>query len=406
MKENILFFYKGSHGELHAGLPILIEILSKRNNVTIYFIYQDEDLYKSLPSFYKQIIKENFKVFFITKKQLIPFYIKHFYSKNYIFTCDTGHNLYTKLLTFYWPFSRVIFYHHAYALLNGEIEKKQIENLVDFDERYNGGHHQPLLIAHNETEIKYREKVGFKTDNIVIAGNLGYDKKWMNILKNNSGSLDELVNDKKSYEKVIFIPTRDIHRKYLSKENSDYLLMSLDTIISDYPKYLFLLKPHPRQRNINEYINLKEKYENCKITDISTITASEESDLVVSYWSSAITDALAVNTPVIEFHRHEDWHFQLVNTDKGLVSLYHYLGLCPFYTNVDDVKSLLEDVNSWDELRYKQQKEFNKIFLKRYPEFTDNLFNRLEHSPLQVTNFIKSSIETSLNIIKNKINVF
>lgn len=403
MKENILFFYKGSHGELHAGLPILMEILAKRENIEIYFIYSDESSFDAIPSFYLEIINDNFNVKFVGKKNLASFYLKHFYSKNYIMTCDNGHTPYTKLLTFYWPFSRIIFYHHAYALLNGEIDRELIQSLINFTTKYSGAHHQPLLIAHNESEIKYREKTGFNIENIIIAGNLGYGKNWVKILRESSDSIVEPLIDKNSYEKIIFIPARDTHEKYLTKENSDYLIKSLDIIISYYPNYLFLLKPHPRQKNINEYIKLKEKHENCRIIDLNTITASEESDLVISYWSSAIIDALAVNTPVVEFHRHKEWHFQLVNEDKGLVSLYHYLGLCPFYTSVDEIISLLEDVTSWNDLRYKQQKEFNKIFLKRYPEFVDHLLRRLDASPRQMNSYMKNSVKLPFSFLINKL---
>lgn len=399
MKENILFFYKGSHGELHAGLPILMEILAKRENIEIYFVYSDIVTFDAIPPFYVKIINDNFNVKFVDKKDFVPFYLKHFYSKNYIITCDNGHTRYTKLLTFYWPFSRIIYYHHAYALLNGEIDREQIQSLTNFSTKFDGAHHQPLLIAHNEAEIKYREKAGFNIENIIVAGNLGYHENWIKILKDYSESLDKLLLDKKGYEKVIFIPVRDTHKIYLSKENSDYLIKSLDAIISSYPNYLFILKPHPRQKNIHEYTKLGEKHRNCRFTDLNTITASKEADLVVCYWSSAIIDALAVNTPVVEFHRHKDWHFQLVNTDKGLVSLYHYLGLCPFYTNVDDIKSLLGDIDSWNQIKDKQQQEFSKIFLKRYPEFVEHLFRRLEESPRQMNSYINSALKFPFDIL-------
>lgn len=402
MQENILFFYKSSHGELHAGLPILIKILSEKKGLTAYFIYEDEVAFENIPSFYKQIIEDKFKVIHIGKKNFIPLIRRFISSKNYIMTCDLGHTNYTKILTYLWPSSRIIFFHHAYALLNGDnyASSKNIIKRLKIEDRFNGIHHDPIVVAHNHTEVNYREVQGFQSSNIVIAGNLGYQDSWTEKLHDTDKDkeLDKLKSTSKKFEKTIFIPVRGIDDRYLSEDNSTYLLNALDQIISEFPEYLFLIKTHPRQNNIKDYLSLETKHANCQITRLNTIIVSEISDLVISYWSSSIIDALAVNTPVIEFHRHDYHHHQLIKTDKGLVSLYHYMDLCPFYTDYEQLNDLLTTPILWEEIREKQQIVFNSIFLKQYPDFVDNLFNRLENSP-QRSDYIKEYLKVPVKYL-------
>lgn len=390
MKENILFFYKSSHGELHAGLPILMKILCEKKELTAYFIYEDKAAFDNIPSFYKQIINDNFQITYLNKNNLFSFYIKHFYSKNYNITCDNGHTLFSRLLTYYWPFSRIVFFHHAYALLNGTVSEDEIKQVVDINRNYDGGHHKPLVIAHNELELDYRKKSGFHPKNIIIAGNLGYQKDWKSRLSNNSNNLVRLEELRKKYQKTIFIPTRDIHKLYLSKNNSSYLVSALEDIISSYPEYLFIIKPHPRQKDIEKYENIQKSQPNCVLTNLNTISVSEISDLVTSFWSSSIIDALAARTPVVEFHRHDTYHSQLVNTDQGLVSLYHHMNLCPFFTKSEEIKELLEDTKQWQEILREQQLVYKKIFLKSYPSFTDNLMHRLKLTDFNSVYLIKA----------------
>lgn len=410
MKENILFFYKSSHGELHAGLPILMKILSERKELTAYFIYENEVTFNNIPLFYRRIIEKNFEVIHLNMMSFFSTFKKLFFSKNYIITCDLGHTRYTKIFTNYWPISRIIFFHHAYALLNGkryEIYRNKwyprATQPDGLEKKYNGGCHDPLVIAHNNTELEYRQVCGFKAKNILIAGNLGYNHNWIEKLKTNSKELNNLEINSKKYEKIIFVPVRGLHENYLSRRNSDYLLDSLDKIIIDFPDYLFLIKTHPRQNNIHEYIKLEQQHENCQRTDLNTITASEISDLVVSFWSSAIVDALVVNTPVVEFHRHHFFHHQLQKKDSSLISLYHSMGLCPFYTEYEQIKHLLENPSSWSEILYEQQTDFHSIFLRDHPEFVEDLMERLSNTSFSIHNYVRNFFKFPLKFALPKI---
>lgn len=379
MQKNLFFFYKCSHGELHAGLPFFLKVLDERKEIAPYFICNSQDDFDRLPSYYKKIIANSFKIIVLNKKNFISFFVKYVFNKNYIFSCDNGHTTYTRFLACYWPFSRVAFFAHAYALNSDNLDSTVEKKFKLYKRRYTGSHHEPLIVAHNSKELKYRKALGFHEDNIVVAGNIGYEESWFNIYAEAaSEDVDKISKLKVKYSKIIFVPTRDAHSIYLSEENSRYLLYGLASMLEHNIDYLFLIKLHPRQENYELFKELKNNYNNVEFINLNTQVAAKISDLVVSYWSSAITDSLAANTPAIEFHRHEVFHEQLIKTENGLVSLYHHYGLCPFYQNKEDILNLLKDPASWDGIRDKQQLKFKEIYLHDYPDFVDNLFERFE----------------------------
>lgn len=404
MKQNLFFFYKGSHGELHAGLPFIINIIEDKRTLKPYFLYKRKQ-FELLPCYYKDIIKDNFSLVSINFFSILLLFFTKFFQRNFIFTCDNGHTRKSASLTCYWPFSRVIFFHHAYAFLGGgDLQKTDGFYL----ERYNGFHHDPLVIAHNEYEVEHRINSGFKRENVIISGNLGYKEKWKELIGHSSnGNCNGL--GKTNFGKRIFIPVRDVHQQYLTKENYDYLFESLLLIIKRYPNYHFLIKLHPRQKNVEDFFNLELRFENVSIVELNTITVARASDLVISYWSSAIIDSLSVNTPVVEFHRHDVFHEQLVKTNDKLVSLYHSYDLCPFYSDVESIINLLSDLNSWSVIRDNQQDKYKSIFLESYPEFVDNLFFRLDRVNFNSRFFVSlltlpvNGLKRRFTKIKNKV---
>lgn len=74
------------------------------------------------------------------------------------------------------------------------------------------------------------------------------------------------------------------------------------------------------------------------------------------------------------------------------------MDLCPFYTDYEQLNDLLTTPILWEEIREKQQIVFNSIFLKQYPDFVDNLFNRLENSP-QRSDYIKEYLKVPVKYL-------
>ncbi len=76
MTKNLLFFYKSSYGELLTGLPLVLEILKKKE-LNAFFIYSDEELFKNIPLHYKDLVLENFQIIKLKKNNFLGF-VKRF----------------------------------------------------------------------------------------------------------------------------------------------------------------------------------------------------------------------------------------------------------------------------------------------------------------------------------------
>lgn len=403
MQQNLLFFYKGIYGELHAGLPFLVKIIEKKKSIKPYFLYSEENHFEKIPENFKVIIEKYFEIIKINSFKFLILLNKIYNSEIFIFTDDLGHNNYTRIITLYFSKARICFFHHAYALLNGDaLTEENLKNL-NFKKKFDGYHYDPIVIAFNDFEVSYRLKMGFKPQNILISGNLGYKSSWLNKLNFEKNIPNEMLMQISNYDKVVFIPVRGVSKHYLSYENSEYLFTSVKTLIKKNPNYIFLIKPHPRQDDIEKFIDLKNSYENALIINFDTFSAAKISDLVISYWSSSILDAIAVNTPTIEFFRHDRKHHQLISTEDGLISLYSYLEFCPYYTNVEDVLKILSNPSSWNAIGANQQYEFNEFFLKEYPDFINSLFKRLDISksrPYRKYIKLKGTMDFSKDLLK------
>jgi hypothetical protein len=104
-----------------------------------------------------------------------------------------------------------------------------------------------------------------------------------------------------------------------------------------------------------------------------------QADLTVSFWSSAITDSLAVMTPAIEFHKHDVIHDQLIWQGNRLISIFHQLGFCEFFEHGEELIQFIEKQTkeSLAEILVKQRQNFEEVFgndIDMYARL-DNIFN-------------------------------
>lgn len=398
MPKYLIFFYKSSFGEIFAGLPFITKILDKNPNIKALFFYTNNEQISSIPLSYKKIIDKYFKLVKLNNKNFLLFFLKYIFTRNLIITCDNGHSLQSSIFSFYSFRSSVLFFHHAYTIPNLKFNHTEQE-IKKYKNLYNGYHHNSFFCAHSKLEIEYRKKQNFINENIFLAGNIGYSLKWMNDITQNSNLGSFLKTKKEYFDKIIFIPTRGKHPLYLSEKNSIYLLNSIKEIIKKFPNYLFLLKMHPRQNDIDKFKKIETENKNCLLINYDTTSISKESDLVISYCSSAITDALSTNTPVVEFYRHDKYHSQLREKDSELVSLYYYYNLCPSYQNKEEVIELLHHPEKWKQIKQQQQITFKKIFTEENPYFSNDLIKRLEKNPFKYKYFLYLFIFPSKIII-------
>lgn len=331
---NVILFLKSSLGELHVGLP-LVYFLKKELGVNVFFASASNDALKKLrtPLRYDSLIKDLGKSYF--GKEMLHKLLSKIREDNeatLILTCDSGCGPYEKKFRALLKKSRIVHFHHAYAF-QGNPESKRVKlKKRSYTKPYLKG--SEIFLSSEEDRAWY-QACGFSPDKISLIGALGYKPQWLNLI-------DARSRHRETSSFSIFVPIRDSHPLYLTEKNFKYLIDYLERIIKFFPSCHFTIKLHPRQK---EDIELKKKlsgYKNTSLSNETTFNLASESELTLSFWSSAIADSIACGTPTIEFHRHEINHSQLVNFNGELRSLYYINGMTKFYSNGEDV---MEEIN-------------------------------------------------------------
>jgi len=370
---NLIFFYKNSEGELHVALPIIYELKKVNTKLNVFFIFKNRSNYEKIHNSYRNIIDELGSVG-IGIRYLIILTLKSIKQKNILMTCTNGHTTSSFFVNRIFLNARMVFFDHAYAFAGAKPEKNLISNDI-FYNYYSSSCNQPLLFLNREGDSNYYIQIGFKQENIFISGFPGYSQEWLKILYRQMGSATEY--NKQEFTKIVLVTMRDVHAFYLTKENFDYQLEAIFWLAKKLPDYQFILKPHPRQKNLNL---IKEKCnslvnKNVIIRHENVLFLAALSNIVVSYWSSSIVDAIAVGKPVIEFHRHEIYHPQLDKTENNqLVSIYSKLGFCKSYREKEDVFLFLTNNEEWENYFKRIKKNFNQHVLIK-TNFAENFLN-------------------------------
>tara|TARA_R110000851_G_scaffold135045_1_gene270433 strand:- start:21322 stop:22533 length:1212 start_codon:yes stop_codon:yes gene_type:complete len=371
MKETLFIVVKASAGELHVALPIAY-FLKKSRSLNVFFVFFGETSKKDLrlPDSYNNFINElGENVFGYSGVLTLWRERKSVFERTLIMTCDNGSVNLVDVLYLLSRKSLILFYHHAYALHGNEFDL--VENKKGFPK-------DSVMLLNTSVDEVYYKKVGFSEENRMLVGAPGYSPGWINKL-----------SSKEAWgwagDKVIFVPMRAAHSLYLDQNSYDYLIDSLVKIFKIFKSYLFLVKFHPRQQNVEILERKFAALNNVQVVYCSTFEAALASDLTLSFWSSAITDSLACGTPCIEFHRHKVAHGQLVEREGRLVSLYRDLGLCEHFSDVEDLMAFLEGMNecTLKKMKESQSIEFRKIFMldegfeKEFGSVFGRLFQRV-----------------------------
>jgi len=418
-KYNIAFFYKISEGELHVALPLLKAIKESNSDVSIYFMFNDKAAYEGIGEISKLIINELGSLI-VGDKNFYSYLLKNFKRETLIMTCDSGLRKWSKLAGKVISKNKLILHAQAYALHGyfkleeyySKVKKYPIEK--DFFKHL--GDARPLLVLNSRYDASFYAKLGVRAEERLLAGAFGYTKWWSDYLleiSKSSRDFKSIVSllENKKYESVIFVPTRraDRNKVLLTEENYNYLIESIFWLADNNPGFLFLLKPHPRERAL-DYLKEKcntSKHGNIVLVKENIILLSKFADLTVAFWGSAIQDSLSVGTPVIEFHRHEVEHFNLERADDGsLVSLYHYLGFCPYITTKEELQDFLSNKQEWSEIQESSVLNFQKIFSiddktkNEFIERINNIFLELESLPV---NAIRSVFTINYYFLKNSL---
>lgn len=317
---NYLVFIKSSFGEVFVILPLLYFLKKQRPDINIFFVFNGKAVYKSVTQIeaYKSALQSLGHVV-IGLRAFICCMLTRLYKSDplYMLTCDNGIETLQRIALTYFVCPIPVFFHHAYALHVGADQDK----IKELHKSYIIG---SCVLANNRDDKLHYRAMCFEEKNIFFTGAQGYREEWLEKIV-----CQNPYKDFSGYRKIVFVPIRPPHALYLTERNYKRQLGELGQAAQHFGDYLFVVKMHPRQSIDLQLQQLIKSHPNLIVRDESTLELAAHADLTLSFWSSAILDSIAVNTPAVEFHYHEVMHSQLVFSQNGkLESLYVNNGFC------------------------------------------------------------------------------
>ena len=379
---HILFFLHNSVSELYVGLPILW-FLKKHMDVKIHFVSEDKKILERLKvqDSYVKIMEELGEFHFGNVKVLNLLGYMFFTQKNIIsFSCFSGMKKIEKVFYFLLKKLKKVFYPHSFALypsgeyIKGDQYKKLLDDRQnDFKKRF--GVNYNYLLLNREDEKKFYSLRGWSEEKLIAIVPFGYYEEWISKLN--------LYEKRKSDDKIrVFVALRNYNKHALTKENYEVLIEHLFNVFKEFKNFDFIVKPHPRQTDINTLQKKLQIYDNVLVSNQSPYEIIKQSDLTVALWGSVIQDSIALDTPAVEFHIHHTSHPQVYkNSDGEFVSLYEAYGIVD---RLDNAKDLIEYLNSLDKdklekIYSKQKKLINEIYNLNDDKEIDKMVNIFEN---------------------------
>jgi hypothetical protein len=211
------------------------------------------------------------------------------------------------------PSKRIFAYPHATALNYFHHYKKKVfdpENVT-------------LLVFDEKSGSNYRN-LGY--ENQYVVGFPKFFGGWTEYLRGVDGGSGK--------EPCVVIYSRGIHPISMDAENYRYLYESAyRTIREKFGNVPILVKLHPREdRAVFEEIRRANRMENVELVTLHPAVLARNALVTVSYYTSAILDALAVGVPSVDYYV-ESRRFREIET---MGSIYRLVGI----DSVDDEAGL------------------------------------------------------------------
>lgn len=405
MKNNkiLLFLYRESVGEINVALPIIQQITRKMNIDNVYFHFTSKDKYNNIDSTYKKIINE-FGKKTIGNFDFLKLLFKLIDKNIIVVSSDYCPVFELNQIQKNFPNSTTILMHHAQSIL---YKKDNTNNNKTFKKKSKKDIYNPdIFLVGNRIDFNnnYFEfnNYNIKKEKILFIGALNYEKEWINfLLKKEKDFNYNLIEEKKKYDKTILVTTRAPHKEYMMQKDYEYQVSSILEVASIFPNFLFIVKPHPREKVkvYKESFSSFKELPNLIVSTLNTYRLCSYSDLVISFWSSVIQDCAITKKPVIEFHRHNKKNEKLlIYHEDRFKSFFEYYGFCSFTNSKEDLITYIKDKDK-EELLNSQIENINKIFIA-----TDDEINNTLNKIVQI-NSIKNKGKNQKKLSKTLISI-
>lgn len=391
--QKILFIVNASLGELHVALPILKYIRESKASVEIYTLFISRKIQDQVErdEIYFSILKDVSTI--IERKNLFQFLLKESSSIKMILK-EQGTVAQDSIIACIKRIcckAKLVLYPHAYALYDYKIREGNAKKMVNYYDEDIIDH----LLTTSIFDINYFSE-RLNKSKIFNIGALGYTDWWKEqiICYSTTPEVKE-IKDSQSKCKVL-LTLRGTHKVYLSNENFQVLMESAFEELFKLDNVFVIIKPHPRQ-DIDVVRNFLTKYPKDRwvISNMNTFTLASLSRFTLSFWSSAITDSVAVGTPAIEYYKYRENFSQTCINDKGqIVSFYTKLNFALRASTQDELRNSLAKIDlEFDEVKSYQVQQFNSVFY-------DRLSSKLRLNDfLEEHIFIESSLSKTTNVL-------
>ncbi len=392
-KRAVLVLLNNSLGEIHFVLPYLRKLKSVVNS-DIYFYFINAKIYNKAvddPFYYDQIVEHGTT---LKPNDIFGFLLQHRKRVSIILkdtTPLTPKNIVIRIKKLC-PSATLALFPHAYAMLGYQEEsiKKGVTSAIE--DRYVDN----VLYVHSFDRATLTQR--YAANKLLFAGALGYSRWWSDevafYVKDNQAKLNVKIQENRL---VVLFTLRDVHKLYLNEENFNYLFQSALEVLFKHTEYFVIIKPHPRQdiKKLNQFLSGFDKAR-YTINYNNTFVLSHLSDLNLSFWSSAVTDSLAMGIPSIEFHRFHTPFSQTVERDGALVSFYSLLELTKNVNSREALQEVLPVTRGGIDNLYNQQHPIlSKIFSETEHGF-DNFAALVQKGQMSHN---LSVIETGRNLV-------
>ncbi len=361
MKEDapiLLLIISTSFGEVDWILPVLSAFHNKNPNWRIITLFGHQIVYQGLQE--NKFLAAEFSK--ISSLNIVPQEIEDLFANNIsaeqvkIILKDFNKDEfapYKAQLASICPNALLVNYPHSNYIYSNRFSEP-LQNCSTPD---NYSKHD-IFLLNSEHDIPHWSKL-IDSRKIQCLGFPVFDQWWQEKLlqeQNFLHSPEYEMADKAA--KVFFHVSRHPHPLYLDEIDYQYLIKSLAEEVFSYNDSILLIKRHPRQdiRWFNEtmkaYDHKRWMFSNLHLTQLCHL-----SDVVISFWSSGILNALAADKPVIEYYKfsrnNPDWR-QLPDGKK--TSIYRELCLAAPADNAEELHTRIGSALARQDTIWKQQR--------------------------------------------------
>ncbi|MEC7754765.1 hypothetical protein [uncultured Roseivirga sp.] len=366
-KRIVLGIIHTSLGELQWIVPYFYCLSKQDKNLEFVLLFFSKSVFSKAQS-EEAHLKEFSQIGrVIHKKDILPFLLS--YRKNIVavykdFWPIHRHSL-ASAIRFCCPKATMYLYPHANAIysLDGTVEKKDDPVVISKHD------HEcfDYLLLNTQCDIGYwRLRVPQKV--LKIVGSPAYQSIWTDKVRETASVKISSIKRQSEGKKIVAVFTRPADSEFLDPNDYQYLIRSIIEVFVSKREYFLVFKQHPREDSTYLLNELKEVNNSSYcLSDISPMHLCSEAYCSISFWSSTITDSLAMKCPAVEFFRYHqrgnDKWYPIKGSVKEYKSFYSVLGLCLPASNKQQLEMAIRNLEkNRDKLLSQQLLAMSQVF--------------------------------------------